>query len=213
MSRATHAKATRRGEHGQRTKVLTLGEIARVDDCLRGTQNEQRDRALLLLQLCTGLRVGELASLNVGDVLHADGLRRQFRVERTGKRNGRPRTVYMHSRKARGALYAYLRHRRPRLDFDGGEPLFSGQKPDASGHARLRPNTLAHLFCKFYRDAGLVGASAESGRRWFLTQLARAGIREDIIQKRAGHAHISTTHRYLDADLADEQRAVRVVEL
>jgi integrase/recombinase XerD len=194
-------------------KLLTLVEIRRVDESLHGTRHQHRDRALLLLQLSTGLRVSELASLNVADVLHDGALRRQFRVERARRRHGQPRIVYLENEKTRRALYAYLRHRRTRLDFDDTEPLFIGQKPDANGELRLRAKTVAHLFAKLYRDAGVVGASADSGRRWFIAQLARAGIRDDIIQKRAGHAHVSTTRRYLDADSADERRAVREVEL
>jgi site-specific recombinase XerD len=55
---------------GGQAKVLSPQEIARVDKCLTGTHTEARDRALLYLQYATGMRAGELAALDVGDVLH-----------------------------------------------------------------------------------------------------------------------------------------------
>lgn len=192
-------------------KLLTSAQIERVDRMFSGT-HVLRNRALFFLQLATGLRVGALAALNVGDVLRAGGVTRQFHLERTGTRHGQPRTVYLENEKARRALHVYLCNRRPRLDFNPGDPLFVGQKPDANGDYRLTANTLAHLFPRFYRDAGIVGASSDSGRRWFLGQLVRAGIRDTIIQKRAGHAHVSTTRRYLTATTTDERRAVRAID-
>ena len=129
-----------------------------------------------------------------------------------GSRHLQSRTIYLQNEKATAALIAYLRHRRPALDYDPGEPLFIGQKPNAAGDWRLSTNALSHLFEKIYRDAGVVGASAESARRWFITQLARAGVRPKIIQKRAGHASINTTRRYLTAATTDERRAVRAID-
>jgi transposase len=48
---------------GGQAKVLTPAEITRVDKCLNGMRNEHRNRALFYLQLATGVRGGELASL------------------------------------------------------------------------------------------------------------------------------------------------------
>ena len=197
---------------GGQAKVLTAAEITRVDKCLTGTRNEHRNRALFFLQLATGIRVGELAALNVGDVLENGALRRRFHLPRVRRSRGQPRVVYFENERARAVLQSYLRNRRPNLDFGPEDPLFTGQKPDHDGNFRLTANTLAHLFCKLYRNAGIVGASSDSGRRWFLGQLARAGIRDEIIRNLAGHAHVSTTRRYLDRVSADQQCAVRAVE-
>ncbi len=193
-------------------KGLTLADITRVDHSLRASRNEHRNRALFFLQLATGLRVGELAALDVGHVLHRSVVRRQFRLEPADTQHRRPRTIYLENAKITAALITYLRHRRPALDYDPGEPLFLGQKPSAASDGRLSSNALSHLFEKLYSDAGVAGASAESGRRWFITQLARAGVRPQIIQQRAGHAFITTTRRYLTAARTDERRAVRAVQ-
>ncbi len=210
MSRAARVSG-RRSPGGASTKLLTLADIKRVESSFSGT-HALRNRALFFLQLATGLRVGALATLNVGDMLENCVVRRSFRLPNVGKHRAQPEIVYLEDDKARAALHSYLRNRRPNLDFGPEAPLFTGQKRHRDGSYRLTANTLAHLFCRFYRDAGIVGASSDSGRRWFLGQLARAGIRDAIIQKRAGHAHVSTTRRYLDRVSADERRAVRSIE-
>lgn len=51
---------------GGQAKILSAAELTRVDKCLAGTPNELRNRALVYLQYATGMRVGELASLDVG---------------------------------------------------------------------------------------------------------------------------------------------------
>jgi site-specific recombinase XerD len=50
---------------GGQAKILSATELNRVDKCLAGIPNELRNRALVFLQYATGMRVGELASLDV----------------------------------------------------------------------------------------------------------------------------------------------------
>ena len=197
---------------GGQAKVLTAAEIARVDKCLTGTRNEHRNRALFLLQLATGVRVGELAALDVDDVLHQKRVRREFTLGTADTKYCKPRTIYLEHPKARDALLAYLRERRQNLAFIATEPLFVGQKLNADGSYRMSANTLAHLFASLYRLAGVVGASSHSGRRWFMTELARGGVHPRIIQQRAGHSSLATTQRYIEVTPDQERRALRVLK-
>jgi hypothetical protein len=72
QTRSATPTATRRAGRppggGGQAKVLTPRDIADVDPVLAGTPHERRTRAMLFLQLATGLRAKELASLDVGDV-------------------------------------------------------------------------------------------------------------------------------------------------
>jgi integrase/recombinase XerD len=200
-----------RGGGGQ-AKVPTTAELARVEKCLAGTRTEVRDRALLFLQYATGMRAGELSALNVDDVLHRGRVRKEFRLGTDDTKYCRARTVYLEHPKAIAALLGYLRRRQTDLDFAGSEPLFVGQKLNrATGNHRLSPNAIAHLFLRIYERAGIVGASSHSGRRWFMTELARAGVHPRIIQKRAGHSSLATTQRYIDVTPDQERRAVRAI--
>jgi|SRR5579862_5638013 len=197
---------------GGQAKVLTAAEITRVDKCLTGMRNEHRNRALFFLQLATGVRVGELAALNVGDVLHGTTIRREFNLGTADTKYCKPRMIYLDHPKARDAVLTYLRERREDLAFKSSEPLFVGQKPNATGSTRVSANSLAHLFLTIYQAAGIVGASSHSGRRWFMTELARGGVHPRIIQQRAGHTSLATTQRYIEITPDQERRALRVLK-
>jgi len=62
-----------------------------------------------------------------------------------------------------------------------------------------------------YERAGVVGASSHSGRRWFMTELARRGVHPRIIQQRAGHSSLATTQRYIEVTPDQEREAVRSI--
>jgi len=64
-----------------------------------------------------------------------------------------------------------------------------------------------------YQRAGIVGASSHSGRRWFMTELARNGVHARIIQQRAGHSSLATTQRYIEVTPDMERQAVRSLRL
>ena len=62
----------------------------------------------------------------------------------------------------------------------------------------------------FYVQAGLDGGSSHSGRRWFITRLAHAGISPKAIMMLAGHRHLSTTQRYTHIAAVDLEQAMSV---
>ena len=199
---------------GGQAKILSAAELTRVDKCLTGTPNELRNRALIYLQYATEMRVGELASLNVGDVLHQGRIRKEFRLGTEDTKYCKARTIYLEAPKAIAAVLGYLRQRKPDLGFSGTAPLFVGKRRNEwEGSFRLSANSLADLFRQVYQQAGLVGASSHSGRRWFMTELARAGVYPRIIQQRAGHSSLATTQRYIEVTPDQERRAVRTIRL
>src|ERR1039457_5248803 len=132
---------------GGQAKVPSDTELSRVDKCLAGTRTETRDRALLYLQYATGMRAGELAALDVGDVLHQGTLQKEFRLGTDDTKYCRARTIYLESPKAIKALLVYLCQRNPTLSFAGTEPLFVGQKRnDRDGGFRLAANSIVQVF-------------------------------------------------------------------
>ena len=140
-------------------------------------------------------------------------IRREFRLGVVDTKYCRARTIFLESPKAIAALLAYLRHRRADLGFAGDEPLFVGQKlsrPEASTPVTelRRPGVRADV-----RAGRRRRASSHSGRRWFMTELARLGVHARIIQKRAGHASLATTQRYIEVTPDQERRAVKALRL
>jgi integrase/recombinase XerD len=74
---------------------------------------------------------------------------------------------------------------------------------DRKGNLRHQsPNALTVWFRKLYIKAGLEGCSSHSGRRTFITQLARK-TGDDFtlkdIQLVVGHARLDTTEAYIDS--------------
>lgn len=63
----------------------------------------------------------------------------------------------------------------------------------------------------FYDQDGLGDGSSHSGRRWFITRLAHAGISPSAIMMLAGHRHLSTTQRYIDVNDEMLRAAVEVL--
>ena len=80
---------------------------------------------------------------------------------------------------------------------------------------RTSANAIVNLFAQWYRAAGLQGCSSHSGRRTFITNAARTistvgGSLRDV-QMLAGHRALSTTQRYIEADVDAQKRVVDLV--
>jgi site-specific recombinase XerD len=138
-----------------------------------------RDRAVLELLWATGLRVSELAGLDVDDVDRAE---RTVRV--IGK--GRKERIVPFGAKAAAALDAYLGVR------ERGGALFV----NARG-GRLGVRSLWTLVRRAARQAGLTRrVSPHTLRHTFATHLLDAGADLRMIQELLGHSRVSTTQRY-----------------
>ncbi|WP_298972620.1 tyrosine-type recombinase/integrase [uncultured Roseobacter sp.] len=70
--------------------------------------------------------------------------------------------------------------------------------------------TIVNLFARFYKLAGVKGASSHSGRRQFLTELADKGINARVIQALARHKHLNTTMRYIDLNENQLRNAIEL---
>jgi len=149
-----------------------------------------RDAAVLELLYATGMRVSELAALDLCDI---DLTRMEVRI-RSGK-GGKERHVFF-GKAAAQALQAYLDRRGLWTDGRAGDALFFGKKGkrisdrgirrlvDRNAHAigkPVHPHVLRHSFATHMLENG-------------------AGIR--TIQELLGHASLSTTQKYTHLDLA-----------
>jgi integrase/recombinase XerC len=168
-----------------------------VDDCVALAEEEAeeggdrmrlRDRALVELLYGAGLRVGELASLDVRDVdLH----RGDVRV--TGK-GGKERVVPLPAA-ARQALSAYLAPRRgPGIL---AEPLFTALRPRRNGPRRLGVRDIRRILKARARRAGIADrVHPHRLRHSYATHLLDMGADLREIQELLGHASLSTTEKY-----------------
>jgi integrase len=150
-----------------------------------------RDRALFLLLLRTGIRIGEALGLRLSD-LDIKG-RKVHLFE--GEKNSMGRVVYL-SDDALFAIKLWLRRRDKNKEF-----IFYGQ---SNGH--LCYSTGRGLFVKYLKKAGLEqkGYTVHCLRHTFASELLNAGMRLECLQQLLGHQDIEVTRRY--ARLTDRTR-------
>jgi integrase/recombinase XerD len=153
--------------------------------------DDVRDRAMILLLLRTGMRIGELLKLQVNDV---DLDARLVRIYE-GEKNYIGRVVYFGD-DAREALSAWLKQRNRHKSH-----LFYSQ-----GRSRFTYNGARMMFVKYLRRAGLEhkGYTLHCLRHSFATELLNAGMRIECLQQLLGHSKLEVTRIY--ARLSDKAR-------
>jgi site-specific recombinase XerD len=155
-----------------------------------GAIKEIRDRALILVLLRTGMRIGELLNLNMKDL---DVRERKIHIYE-GEKNCLGRVVYL-SDDALMALKLWLGKRDK-----GKEYLFYGLR------SHLCYTSARNIFTQYLREAGLQhkGYTMHSLRHTFASELLNAGMRLECLQLLLGHRDIEMTRRY--ARLTDKSR-------
>ena len=171
-----------------------------VDDCVslierpepgkagEPTEKALRDRALVELLYGAGLRVSELAGLDLADL----NLRRgEVRVRGKG---GVERVVPLPSA-AREALSAYLDRRAPA---DAAEaPLFTALRPRRGAPGRLGVRDVRRVLRARAREAGIPErVHPHRLRHSYATHLLDMGADLREIQELLGHKSLSTTQKY-----------------
>jgi len=169
-------------------QAMTDEEVHRFLAVIQDTM----DRAMFLLLLRSGLRVGEVAALNLADV---DLEQQTVRIER-GEKNGLGRIVYF-SADTKSALEVWLAQRAP---FPEVSRLFFTKKTK-----RIQVCTINQRFKRYLAQASIEKPySAKSLRHTFATQLLNAGVPLTTLQKLLGHDLITTTQLY--ARLSDRTK-------
>lgn len=167
-------------------KAIAARDVARLFAVIPNI----RDRALLLVLLRTGMRIGELLSLTVHDV---DFQTKTIKIYEAEK-NGVGRVVYL-SQDALKVLAQWYQIRNPRRLY-----LFYGRS-GPMGYSSARS-----IFTRHLARAGLAhkGYSLHCLRHTFATDLLNAGMRLECLQQLLGHAKIDVTRIY--AKLSDQTR-------
>jgi len=169
-------------------EVFHLLGQAKGDDC-----GDRRDRAILELFYAGGLRLSELAGLNLGDLDLKEG------VARVWGKGAKERLAFM-GKAAKAALAAYLPLRAgllERLGRQGETALFLNFRG-----GRLSTRGVARMVEKRARQAGLSQALTPHGlRHTFATHMLEGEADLRSVQELLGHASISSTQRYLHLNL------------
>jgi len=150
-----------------------------------------RDRAVLELLYASGIRVGELVAVDLGDVGFDERL---VRVRGKGKKE----RLVLFGKKAEASLRSYLRARpgllENRLDQNA---LFLNYKG-----GRLSSRSVERIVGKYIRRTAVNRKiSPHSLRHSFASHLLSRGADLRVIQELLGHASLATTQKYTHLDL------------
>ena len=162
-------------------RSVPLSTLQRFFDVIE----DARDKAMFLLMLRCGLRIAEVANLQLRD-LFLEEVRPRLRV--LGK-NSKERTVYL-SPQVYDVLQAYLAERPSALS---PYVFLSYQQSSLS-------TTAIHKRLIKYRDEAGVHLTAHQLRHSFANDLVEADVPITSVQKLMGHAWLSTTQLYLTAN-------------
>ena len=192
---ATPKREVRMPAHLSEQEMATLLEMPSVGDPLG-----RRDRAILELFYASGLRLSELAGLDVDDV----NLR--ARMARVLGKGGKERLVPFNGSTAT-AVRQYLPDRENLVSQPQGgryaargtrQPLFVNYRG-----SRLSTRSIDRLVRRYVAAcSSRLGISPHALRHSFATHLLQRGADLRAIQELLGHARLSTTQRYTHVNAA-----------
>ncbi len=170
-------------------KYLSEDEVSRLlsEGYKPGTNEGQRDAVMMELLYATGLRVGELVSLNVGDVNTEESY-----VRCLGK-GSKERIAHLYP-KASQELVKYMKKSRPvLLGKRKDEPaLFVNHRGE-----RLTRQWVWSVLKHYAQAAGIKSSiTPHTLRHSFATHLLQNGASLRHVQELLGHSSISTTQVY-----------------
>ena len=167
---------------------LAVDEIFRLlDSIATDTLPGLRNRAIFETLYSSGIRVSELAAMDVSDVDFSAAVIRVF-----GK--GHKQRIVPVGQKALAAITAYrtLLQRQTDLANVKSGPLFLNRF-----HKRLTPRSIARILKKLVGAVGiLTPISPHALRHTFATHMLDAGADLRAVQELLGHKSLSTTQKY-----------------
>lgn len=203
--------------------TLQPGQIRHLMRVTASTsRHPERDCLVLWLGLTAGMRVTEIAQIEVQDVLFPSGaLRSEVSLRAAITKGCRQRCIYLSHAKTMEAADRYLHLRiagRLRISNDPGR--YRGLEPSSKliltrkGY-KFHLNTkrrvnwagepVDYLACdslqshvtKLYRDSGIRGGSSHSGRRTMASRLIQQGESVETVHLLLGHAELDHVRPYL----------------
>ncbi|MBG0881941.1 site-specific integrase [Burkholderia sp. 9775_39] len=209
----------------KRAAALSPGQIRHLLRVTEATsRHPARDAVILLLGLCAGMRITEVAQITAADVMFRSGaLRTEVSLRAAITKGCRQRAVYFSAPKLVDAIERYLEYR---VAHELGTTLdrsrFRGLFPDLplilsrkgypyALNRKVRISTdgepidywaadsLQSHVTGLYKAAGF-RASSHSGRRTFATRLLGRGATIEQVKLLLGHESIDDTRRYIEVD-------------
>lgn len=198
-------------------KILTRRELAAVlDDLKRKSKrspNAWMNSIIIRLACCTGLRVSEIAALQLDDV-RVDSGRPHIRVRPEGAKRGRGRIIPLWW--DAGTLDDLKEWKRDREGSGARshEPFICCLKPARRGEPLIR-HTIRERFrteCKVLGLERLKMLTIHHGRHTFVSHTLAGGRSLAEVKAAAGHTTLVTTSVYLHIAVDDDAEVGRLFD-
>jgi len=192
---------------GKQAKTLTEKQISAALNSVNDGRYPLRDRVMILLSVKAGLRAKEISCLTWGMVTDAEGriseCLRLVNNASKGKSGGREVPMHKELRAALIALKGKHTH-------DPDDNVITSERGD-----KMRAASVVNWFKNLYDELGFNGCTSHSGRRTFITNVARrvsqvgASLRD--VQQMAGHSNLNTTQRYIEGDSEAKRKLINLI--
>lgn len=181
-------------------RVLDEDELKIVEAVISKRENAARNQSMIDFSFRCGMRVKEIASLYLSDVVNNDGtIKKSFTLKVAQTKGIKNREIFLDDPNIMRNLKAYLA---VRGDHKG--PLFQSRKGGS-----FSPNTMQIAFKNMFKAAGMDGCSSHSGRRSFATKLINNGMDIVMVSELMGHASIEMTRKYVATNPITKAKAIR----
>jgi integrase/recombinase XerD len=196
----------------KQAKTLTTKQASVAMAYLGSTRHPIRNKVIFLLSTKAGFRAKEIASLRWRHLIDAErnlvDCISLTNDASKGKSSGR--VVPIH-KELKVALVDALEVAKKNRNFDIENDFVVRTERSKSTSAKVIVNT----FARWYADLGFVGALSHSGRRTFITNVAKkipmaGGSLRDVMAL-AGHANLATTQRYIDVDALAQRKVLDLI--
>jgi site-specific recombinase XerD len=155
---------------------------------------DDREAAMLLFLIDTGLRASEFCSLNGADIDIANGT---VRIK-SGK-GSKDRTAFLGGKSRRQLMKFWRKNGRP----EAKKPVWTSEKTGE----RLTRSGLRQILVKLGRRAGIANTNPHTLRRTFATWAWQGGMDLKSLQHLMGHSDLSVIKAYLGINDEDLRNA------
>jgi len=196
----------------KQAKTLSDKQIKLVLLHLTTTRHPTRNRVIFLLSVKSGFRAKEIASLKWKMLMNSDGkMMNEIHLTNTaskGKSSGHVITIHKELKKSLIELYEQVSNKKS-FDVESSYVITTERSNKTS------PQTIVNTFQRWYSDLGFIGASSHSGRRTFITNVAKkissVGGSMRNVQSLAGHSNLQTTQRYIEVDTQSQRKVIDII--
>lgn len=195
---------------GRQAKSLDEKQISTLLSFVKGTNYPERNTVIVLMSFYLGFRAKEIACVTWGMLTDAEGnVATSVALENIASKGSSGRVI-LFTKPLRNALIALHTH-----EADKGRVTENGYVitlRKGSLDPVMRAQSVKFLFRDWYARLGFKGASSHSGRRTWITRIARnigscGGSMRDI-QYLSGHKQLSSVMRYVETDPEAQRKVI-----